>query len=75
MCNKTHSIKILPCDICDKLDTIMISDHELSMICDATGIGIYTVDHDDHYRKVYLNRDTTYIGDIVYQKENLVTQN
>ncbi len=65
--NEIITIRTLECDVCDRYDSIMLSQEEVIARSNSTdmGIGAYSVVHKDHTRIIYFDKDGTYLGDTI----------
>ncbi|KKN95700.1 hypothetical protein LCGC14_0175690 [marine sediment metagenome] len=65
--NGIITIRTLECDVCDRYDSIMLSEEEVITRSKSTdmGIGAYSVVHKDHTRIIYFDKDGTYLGDTI----------
>lgn len=75
------TIRTLDCDICQKYDSIRLTQEEIKIRANTTdiGIGAYSIVHTDHTRIIYFDENGSYLGDTIalsYDEipENLETQ-
>ena len=61
------TIRTLECDVCQRFDTVMLSEEEVKMRANSTdlGIGAYALNHNDHSRVIYFDDKGNYLGDTI----------
>jgi len=61
------TIKTNKCDICSKIDSVMLDKDEILQRTKSTdmGVGSYSTVHKDHTRVVYFDEKGQYLGDTI----------
>ena len=62
---KIYTIRTLDCDVCEKYDSILLTERELlnKVTSNSLQIGSKILSHGDHLRIVYFDREGQYLGD------------
>lgn len=71
------TIRTLECDVCDRYDSIMLSQEEINARSNSTdmGIGAYSIVHKDHTRIIYFDKEGTYLGDTIAMNPDDIPEN
>lgn len=71
------TIRTLDCDICQKYDSVRLSDEEVKLRANTTdiGIGAYSILHNDHTRIIYFDEGGNYLGDTIALNQDEIPEN
>ncbi len=71
------TIRTLDCDICQKYDSVRLSDEEVKLRANTTdiGIGAYSILHNDHTRIIYFDEGGNYLGDTIALSQDEIPEN